>query len=147
METEIARNLRAIQTDLNNRLKKLNDEIGTVRADLEAVDRMLQRYEGQTSLPLPVVEDGGGNGSHPLNAIAPDTMTLKEHVLAVLKDGYPQALRARQVRVLVTKHGYTSKAVSFEGAMFAMLSNLNKSGEIEKAGSGLYRYREQEAKE
>lgn len=140
MKNDIVKNLRAIHSDLKDRLTKLKKEIGSAEADLEAVGRMLQRYEGQTSLPLPSVEDGG-SGLHQLGVDSRGAMTLKQHVLAVLRESYPRACRAKEVRRLVVKRGYKSTAKSFEGSMFAMLSNLNKSGDIVKVQTGLYRYK------
>ena len=119
MSKEIVNNLLKVKQDLQAQIKALTD-------DLQSVNRMLGRYEGQMSL-------------EPQTDIDETPKTLRHYVLEVLRENYPKSLRAKKVREQVLSKGYKSSAVSFEGAMFAMLSHLVKLERIKKTGVGLYR--------
>ena len=124
MNEDIIKNLKKVRQDLQA-------QISALTADLESVNRMLGRYEGQMSFEA----DYGI-----LSTDKEETPTsLRFYVLKTLREKYPKSLRAGQIRKIVLQKGYISKAIKFEGAMFAMLSNLVKLGKIKKTGVGLYR--------
>ena len=130
MNDDILKNLHTLRSDLRGKLLALRAEERTIRADIEALDRMIERYQGQTALSLNS-QASGSNGDKP--------STLKGYVIEVLKQNYPHSMKAAQVRDAVIHLGYKSTAKSFDGAMFAMLSNLRKQGAIAKAGTGRYK--------
>jgi hypothetical protein len=131
MKNEILANLNTVRADLRQKLLALKEEEKTIISDIEAIDRMLLRYQGQTTLAFSDFDKSTQSSLNPPSK-------LKDYVIMVLKNHYPTPLRASQVRDAVIKMGYKSTAISFEGAMFAMLSNLVRQKSIAKTGPGLY---------
>ena len=147
MDKEIWKNLKSIEHDLRRRLRQIEEEEGILNQDLQSIKRMLARYEGQIDINFRGITIIPSSASTSVGAGDPKvviTKTLKQHVLDVLRDISPRPLRAGQIRREVTKRGYISEAKSFEGAMFAMLSNLWKMNHIRKVGPGLYTATEME---
>jgi hypothetical protein len=132
MNKDILTNLHTVRSDLRQKLVALQEEMKTTKADIEAVDRMIERYQGQTSLSLiGQSKASGSNGDKP--------STFGNMVVDVLRQHYPRSMREIEIRSMLIHSGYKPTAKNFSGALFAMLSNLLKQGRITKTGMGAYK--------
>jgi len=132
-------NLKAVRSDLIRDKQKLERKIQEVEDDIKAVDRMIARYGDQPALELDSPKGHANNGREP--------KSFSGAVMAVLNDAHPASLTAAQIRNEVIHRGFKPTAKSFKGATYAMLSNLNKAGLIEKPEEGQYRAKKKEESE
>lgn len=122
MFIELIYNLEKVKANLLEKRKAID-------TDIAAIDDLINKYRFDMALEIETVE----------NNAEPTSKKLSTHVIEVLQLAYPKSLKAKQIIVEVVKRGYRSNAKNFEGAMFAMLSNLVKSKRIDKTDVGLYR--------
>ena len=133
MSIEMIKSLRLARQDLAKRLTSLRKEIDIVKIDIDSLDRLIQRYQGQQSLDLV--------GS---NDIANDEdrfrgKTLRESISTILNESYPQKQKASEINKALLDGGYLTTSPNFDSAVFGMLGQMVKVEQIEKAGKGYYK--------
>jgi len=133
MNKETVKNLRAFRDDLSDKAESLQKELEVVNRDLQALDQILVRYEGQTNLDL-------STKTGPLPGTEYSEMGLRQAVLKILKKNRGAGLKADDIKRALIEGGYRTNAENLRGSVFAVLSLLNKGGKIHKVSPGVYRY-------
>lgn len=135
MTTETLKNLKAAKADLTGHLASLEKERESVRADIQALDRIIARYESG---------EQGLFGDESRSAIGKEFKgaTMRKSVLTILKRAYPDSMKAREIAQAIINGGYETdkNAIDLSNAIFANLSYLTgKTKEVEKLGEGNYK--------
>jgi hypothetical protein len=133
MNDGIIRNLRSVKADLEKKLSGILAEADILKSDIEATDRMIARYEGQTALPL---EPELSERAH---ATEYKNITLRKAILIVLEKHKPRSLSAPEISQQLLAGGFKTGAEDFKSAVWSVLSTLVKVDIVEKAGPGQYR--------
>ncbi len=125
-------NLLAVRADLMSRLESLKKEQEVIARDIEAVDRMLQRYGEQTSLDI--------SDAHSPRADSPfRTASLREAVEAVLRRHRGMALNVNTIRDEVMAGGYVTNSKNLRPPIFTAIGKLVKAGEVRKVRRGKFK--------
>ena len=125
-------NLRLARADLIARLEASKKMVEMISRDIEAVDRMLERYGGQTSLAINDVATPVTGGEF-------SDFKLREAVRTVLKRHAPKSVKVPKIREEILAGGYKTTARNLSPPIFIMLMKLAKKGEVKKVGKGLYK--------
>lgn len=135
IEQAMIKNLRAFRDDLKSKAETLSKELEVIVRDLQALDQILRRYEGQTNLNLKTK-------SGFLPGTEYSRMGLREAVLEILRKNQPMGLKADDIKKALVEGGYRTNSDNLRGGVFAVLSVLRKDGIIHKISPGVYRFME-----
>ncbi|MCK5126941.1 MAG: hypothetical protein KAR42_11860 [candidate division Zixibacteria bacterium] len=124
MAKEVLGSLNSAKQDLTESLSELEREADIVRADIASLDRIIQRYQNPTS------PNGAGDYSG---------KTLREAIGDILNKSYPKVMRVSAIKKKLLDGGYQTKSDNFESAIFGMISQMIKIGDIEKIDKGQYK--------
>ena len=130
MKTLNTDNLRLVRADLLARLEASKREAETISRDIEALDRMLERYGAQIPLEIndkatPVSEEFSG-------------ASLRVAVTTVLKRHFPRSVKVPKIKEEILAGGYKTSAKNLSPPIFVMLSKLVKGGKVRKVDKGLF---------
>lgn len=125
-------NLKLVKADLEARLSSLRREEEVLSRDIEAVERMLERYGEQTSLEI-----GDPVSSH--RDAEFKSANLREAVISVLRRHKPSSVRVPDIKKEVLSGGYHSTAKNLSPPIFGILNKIVKAGQAEKVGPGEFR--------
>ena len=134
MKVETLKNLREAKADLTKRFAALERERESVRADIQALARIIVRYEGREQ-SLFSEESHSSTGSEFKGA------TMRKSILTILGRNFPNPKRARAIAQELIDGGFETKknAIQLSNAVFANLHYLMGKGEVGRVGDGLYK--------
>lgn len=134
MKLEGVGNLTVFRAGLLERQKELESQIASIKADLDAVDRLIHRYNGQgeTSAEYEMVSAYTWNFAQ---------TTRREAVLKLLKMQYPNDMHAKELAEKVLMGGFKtdSPQKNFEAAIWSLLAQMVQSGQVQKTGPGRFK--------
>lgn len=123
--------LLSARKELVEKLSALRKELEIVKLDIDALDRIIQRYQGKGELSITF--DFAVRGNKYLGK------TLRESINDVLKRSYPSSMKVATIQKQLLDGGYQTISKNFDSAIFGMISQMIKNNEVEKLDKGLYK--------